>query len=80
MPYIDKKDRELFDERAYEPETAGELNYCITNLCVEFLPKTPSYEDYNTIIGALECAKQEFYRRAVVPYEETKIIKNGDVY
>ena len=30
--------------------------------------------------GALECAKLEFARRIVAPYEDAKIKENGDVY
>jgi len=39
-----------------------------------------SYQTFNDIIGALEGAKLEFYRRVVVRYEEEKIKANGDVY
>jgi len=31
-------------------------------------------------MGVLECIKQEFYRRAVAPYEDKKKEENGDVY
>ena len=31
-------------------------------------------------LGALRYASYEFYRRAVAPYEDDKIAKNGDVY
>ena len=31
-------------------------------------------------IGALEAAKLEFYRRVVAPYEDQKMLDNGDVY
>jgi len=31
-------------------------------------------------LGAIECAKLEFIRRVVSPYEDTKIASNGDVY
>jgi len=31
------------------------------------------------MIGVLECVKQEFYRRKVAPYEDIKIIENGDI-
>jgi len=34
----------------------------------------------NAIIGALECAKLELYRRVAAPYEDDKIAENGDVY
>jgi hypothetical protein len=39
-----------------------------------------NYKHINEIIGVLECAKQEFYRRVAAPYEDTKIQENGDVY
>jgi hypothetical protein len=42
--------------------------------------KTLNYSDYNEIIGVLECAKMEFYRRLAAPYEDSKIIVNGDVF
>jgi hypothetical protein len=39
-----------------------------------------SYADYNSIIGVLECAKLEIYRRTAAPYEDEKIEQNGDVF
>lgn len=63
------------------PVTPGELNYKITKTCIDYArSKGTSYTTYNEIIGALECAKMEMYRRAVAPYEDTKITENGDVY
>ncbi len=38
------------------------------------------YQTYNDILGALEGAKLELYRRQIGPYEETAIKRNGDVY
>ncbi len=32
------------------------------------------------VLGALECAKMEFYRRVAAPYEREAMAKNGDVY
>jgi len=34
----------------------------------------------NEVIGVLECAKLELYRRVAAPYEERKRIENGEVY
>jgi hypothetical protein len=34
----------------------------------------------NNIIGVLECAKQEFYRKVCSPYEDQKSKDNGNVY
>ena len=59
----------------------GHLNYAITSLINQYYKDTgPSYVAINDIIGSLECAKAEFYRRVAVPYEEEKIKENGDVY
>jgi hypothetical protein len=77
MPYIKPGDR----DDLLVPQTAGELNWKLTNECLKFLDGTAQkYDDYNTIIGVLECAKLEFYRRAVASYEDRKIKENGDVY
>ena len=38
-----------------------------------------SYSNYADIIGTLECAKQELYRRWLAAYEDTAIAKNGDL-
>lgn len=82
MPYIRKSRRPFV-----RPETEsninepGELNFAITELCLEYLDgEAPSYRDFIDVIGVLESCKLEFYRRAVVPYEEAKILENGDVY
>ena len=80
MPYLVREGRVHVDEMSC-PRDAGELNYAITRLCQWYLKETKGkYTDYNTIIGALESAKLEFYRRAVAVYEDTKIAENGDVY
>lgn len=80
MPYIHKSDRYRWDDPLI-PRHAGELNFAITTLCNKYLrANSLSYGEINTIIGVLECAKQEFYRRIAVPYENIKIKENGDVY
>jgi hypothetical protein len=57
------------------------LNYLITSELDNYLMiHGHSYRTMNDILGALEGAKLEFYRRVVVPYEEEKRIENGDVY
>lgn len=84
MPYIDKKERgeidhDLYNVIASAPYlTAGELNYAITRILLATDPQ--GYAGFNMLIGVLECVKQELYRRIVVPYENKKIDKNGDVY
>jgi hypothetical protein len=79
MPYIEKIYR---DDMAagFMPVNAGQLNYCITLLIKEYYRNHPNYQGVNDIIGALEGAKLEFYRRQVAKYEDQKIKDNGDVY
>lgn len=81
MPYINSTSRRLLAELT-EPMTIGELNYVITMACLRYLKTNTkeSYRHYNEIIGVLECAKLEMYRRKVVPYEEDRRHENGDVY
>ena len=38
------------------------------------------YSEINSVIGVLECAKMELYRRIAAPYEDKKCEENGDVY
>jgi hypothetical protein len=63
------------------PENPGQLNYVITSLCDEYIGNEGlSYASINEVIGVLECAKLELYRRIAVPYENAKLEENGDVY
>lgn len=82
MPYIPQNDRsELMDAPHRNPRTAGELNYVITEALIGYTRVHGlSYRTINEVVGVLECAKQEYYRRLAVPYEEAKILENGDVY
>ena len=72
-------------------ETPGELNYIITEIvlgylqlgvdAVEPIGNLPlNYTHLNEVVGALECAKFEAYRRLAAPYEDTKRNENGEVY
>lgn len=80
MPYITKAERELMENRVIPPNTAGQLNYAITRLIQKYLTRNPRYQTFNDVIGALEAAKLELYRRMVAPYEDKKAKQNGDVY
>lgn len=81
MPYIDQHARGQLDADLHSPFNSGELNYKITKECLRYVRiHELSYRTMNDVIGALECVKQEFYRRMVVPYEDGKIKTNGDVY
>lgn len=80
MPYIKQERRDLID-LGLIPESAGELNFVITRAVDLYRQKKGlSYQTINDIVGALEAAKIEFYRRLAVPYERVKLTENGDVY
>lgn len=85
MPYISHKVRDdLKHKLVYggrSIDDAGELNYMITRMVDQYLKdKKLSYASINEVIGVLECAKLELYRRIAAPYEDIKISQNGDVY
>lgn len=88
MPYIKQIYRKdigplieaLLKEMPIQP---GNLNYTITAIINKYLDYDSrgfDYQSINTVIGVLECAKLELYRRIAVPYEDKKIEENGDVY
>lgn len=79
MPYIPKYRRSEFSQFG-TPESPGELNYIISSIIKNYIGETYSYSTINEVIGVLECAKLELYRRIAVPYENEKIEENGDVY
>jgi hypothetical protein len=81
MPYIDQHARARL-EQGGAPQTAGELNYAITRLVDQYLIDKGGirYAHLNEVVGALECAKLELYRRLAAPYEDEKIREAGDVY
>ena len=79
MPYIKKENRQRFDYLG-TADTAGELNYQITKIIIDYFHVRRNYQAINDIVGALEGAKLEFYARVARPYEDTKIQQNGDVY
>lgn len=79
MPYLDADSK--IATLLEGPSTPGGLNYYITQACLDYLETTEErYADHAAVVGALECAKLEFYRRALAVYEDEAIAKNGDVY
>lgn len=88
MPYIHQQARnhlnEYLDplaEAIRQSDTfAGDLNYAISFILDRITNNRLNYATANACIGALECTKQEFYRRVVAPYEDSKVQQNGDVY
>jgi len=84
MPYITQERRDALTKTLTPlpdtPKNAGELNYAITLLLIQYWKDGGRYQHINDILGACEGAKLEFYRRIAAPYEATKIAENGDVY
>jgi len=87
VPYIKQLQRDRIDaylvrlNEAINTNSPGELNYAITNMLINYLQvRRESYGVINELVGVLECAKLELYRRVAIPYEDTKVHENGDVY
>ena len=81
MPYVKSNIAREIDQGAY-PTNKGELNYGITRKMIDFLcfKDKVSYHDISDAIAAARDAADEMKRRLLDPYENKKIIENGDVY
>ena len=87
MPYIKKNSREQYDDDIdrlilileNNDFSGGHLNYIISRLCNAKFEAHRTYSEGESIIGVLECAKQEFYRRKLAVLEDEKIKDNGDI-
>ena len=81
MPYIKPERRAVLDTGIDPAMSPGDLNYQLTKLAIKYIAThTLSYQTINDVLGALEGAKLEFYRRVAAPYEDGKIAENGDVF
>ena len=88
MPYISRSSRAQYQEvisalaekvptdRGARP---GHINYIVSLLIERVYGKTLRYADHNEVVGVLNCIAQEFYRRKTVPYEDQKIVEEGDL-
>lgn len=79
MPYITESDRTAI-KVGHSPATAGELNYVFSSVVAEYFRNGFNYQKINDVLGALEGAKLEVYRRVAAPYEDQKMKENGDVF
>ena len=84
MPYI-PAGRRIEIRDGGTPANAGELNFKITSVILEYLydinPSEPNrYSDYNEVLGVLEACKLELYRKRIARYEDRKCTENGEVY
>lgn len=84
MPYIKDYERQHYSPiggNVAHATNPGQLNYQFTMLAKDYISMHGlSYTHINDVMGALEGAKLEFYRRVAAPYEDKKIKENGDVY
>jgi len=82
MPYIKDEPRKDMDEIVdlmdkKNVQANGDLNYILFKFC-KFHVK-PSYNNYKNFCGELRQCATEIERRQLAPYEDEKIIENGDV-
>lgn len=56
----------------------GEINYSFSRILAKSMGKI-SYSKIAMITGVLQNIQQEFYRRIASPYEDKKIVENGDI-
>lgn len=87
MPYIKPEKRPDLDkivnqiltyfEKVEDKDKDGQLNYLFTKTlkCLY----EPSYLNYERIMGLLACIQQEFYRRWISLYEDSKMKEHGDI-
>ena len=64
------------------PAGVTRVDAAITRLVDAYLVRRGGvrYAHLNEVVGALECAKLELYRRLAAPYEDDKLRATGDVY
>ena len=56
----------------------GRINYCFSRVVAGVMGSV-SYSKIAMATGVLENIKQELYRRIASPYEDQKILENGDI-
>ena len=77
MPYIPENAR---GSAAANPLNKAELTYALTKLIHNYVEYHG--QNFNTMsdtLAAVECAKLEFYRTVVGPYEDRKRASNGSI-
>ena len=82
MPYIKQNERSAMDQIVdmmddWGIQANGDLNYILYAFCKRHV--RPSYNNYKNYCGELRQCVTEIERRILAPYEDTKIIENGDV-
>lgn len=92
MPYIKQEQRDLLDKEIdafikkvkelHQSDNSitrdGLLNYSFTRIIHHVYDKN-KYHELNEAMGMIECMKHELYRTRIGPYEDEKILENGNV-
>jgi hypothetical protein len=87
MPYIKQEDRDKYDEwlnalivdlreSGWPP---GDVTYILYRLMCRWFMDKPMYQTICEVRGVLAGVLSEFDRRFAFPYEDRKILENGDV-
>ena len=88
MPYIRTGERRQYQQALDElarliPEDRqqrpGHMNYVISMLIQKTYGSRLRYADHNEVLGVLQGVSLEFYRRHTAPYEDVKIVEEGDL-
>lgn len=80
MPYVNFDDRGKIATTIPDGLSAGQINFIIADIMDQFIGPAPNYDRINAAIGIMECCKLELYRRIAVPFEDKKMLQNGDVF
>lgn len=75
-PWSNPQNRAISNEEFLS--ICGDINYCFSRILGGLMGQV-SYSKVAVITGVLENIKQEFYRRVAQPYEDKKILENGDI-
>lgn len=80
MPYLNQGVKSSLDE-GRKPQSGAELNYIISKAVNDFLAmRTITYSVLAEAVAALELSQYELKSRIVRPYEDKKVIENGEVF
>lgn len=71
------KDSAVSASEKSDPEP-GFVAYCLYRIMTEMTYK--SYDEMCKMVGTVDLTIKEFHRRVIVPYEEIKLVENGDVF
>ena len=79
MPYLTEKRKQYLDEGG-PMQTKGDLTYIAFVAALTYLRDMGSnHDNISDTITALERAAHEVERRVLDPYEDKKILENGDI-